>query len=41
MFKMQNKHQQNAYPTKTIQVLNGVFSGVLDSENFVKKLFSA
>ena len=36
MFNMQNKHQRNAYPTKKNQVLNGVFSGVLDLENFVQ-----
>ena len=37
MFKMQNKYQKNAYPTKKNQVhYNGVFSGVLDLENFVQ-----
>ena len=37
MFKMQNKHQKNAYPTKN-QVLNGMFSGLLDLENIVQIL---
>ena len=36
---MQNKHQKNAHPKKKIQVPNGVFSGVLDLENFRKKHF--
>ena len=35
MCKMQNKHQKNAYPKK-VQVLNGVFSGVLELENIVQ-----
>ena len=41
MFKMPNKHQKNAYPTTKNQVLNGVFSGVLDLENFVQILILA
>ena len=39
MFKIQNKHPKNAYPTKNIQVLNGVFSGVLDLEILYKFSF--